>query len=69
MIGFKTEGQQKRCRAAIHRKGMTIKGWAIVNGFSSQTVNNILYRPIGITNVLGPVATKIMKKLRKDGMA
>lgn len=67
--GFKTEVDQDNCRHSIKAKGMTLTGWAKVNGFSYNTLMTLLTRDEGLREYLPPVLSKIMIKLRKDKLA
>ena len=64
---FKDAEEQKKCRDNIRANGMTIVGWARVNGFNACTVNNVLYREHGIKNG-GRITGEIHAKLEEDGL-
>jgi hypothetical protein len=64
---FKDAAAQEKCRDKIRDKGMTVSGWARVNGFKQWTVNNVLYRDHGINNG-GRITEEIFSKLEEDGL-
>ena len=57
--------EQKKVRQNIRASGMTISGWARVNGFSIDTVKNVLYRSWGLGHH-GEKSQEIIDQLRED---
>lgn len=50
----------------IHKRGMTVRGWARVHGFAPASVFQIIYDNYTYKN--GPTAQAIIKCLKEEGL-